>query len=103
MGSDWKAAAEAKRNAILNSIPAKWRLDSIPSVEEQKDVTGAYVQKYLSKEEIEITETDAVGIAERVASGAWSAVSVTEAFCHRASIAHQIVSDITSAMICAHR
>ena len=89
--ADWKTLAKEKREALLNSIPAKWRLKTIPSVDEQKDVTGPFIQQYLSKPEVEITETDAVGIAKEVASGKWKAVEVTEAFCHRASLAHQLV------------
>jgi amidase len=91
MVSDWKAKASAKRQAILDSIPQKWRIESVPDAKEQKDVTGAYIQQFLSQKEIEITETDAVGIAKQTASGVWSAVEVAEAFCHRASLAHQLV------------
>ena len=94
MANDWKTKAETKRNAILQSIPKKWHLDKIPSREEQKDVTGSYIQQFLSSEEIQITETDAVGIANKVASGEWSAVDVIAAFCHRAAIAHQLVSTL---------
>jgi amidase len=92
MTGDWKSKAEAKRNAILESIPAKWRLDKVPSREEQKDVTGSYIHQFLDAKEIEITETDAVGIANKTASGEWSAVEVTQAFCHRAALAHQLVN-----------
>lgn len=91
MADDWKTKADAKRDAILKSIPEKWRLDKIPSAKEQRDVTGAYIQQFLSKREVEITETDAVGIAKQAASGSWSAVEIAEAFCHRASLAHQLV------------
>lgn len=91
MVSDWKGAATAKRDAILASIPKKWHLDKLPSNEEQRDVTGPFIQQFLTKREIEITETDVVGIAQHTTTGEWSAVEVTEAFCHRASIAHQLV------------
>lgn len=91
MASNWEALANAKRQAVLDGIPQKWHLSKIPSVEEQKDVTGAYIHQFLDQKEIEITETDAVGIAEKVAAGQWTAVSVTEAFCHRAALAHQLV------------
>lgn len=91
MATDWQTSATAKRDAITQSIPEKWRLSKIPSTEEQKDVTGSYAEQFLDKREIEITETDAVGIAEKVAAGEWSAVDVTEAFCHRAALAHQLV------------
>ncbi|KAF7546137.1 hypothetical protein G7046_g9397 [Stylonectria norvegica] len=93
MAEDWKTRASAKRQAILDSLPQKWRMTSrIPDVEEQRDVTGSYIRQFLSPREIEITETDAVGIAEQTTTGRWSAVEVVEAFCHRASLAHQLVN-----------
>jgi hypothetical protein len=93
-GSSWKDLAEKKRNAIFNSIPTKWHIEksTLPSNEQQRDVTG-YIQQFLSKRELEITETDVVGIAKETSSGNWTAVEVAEAFCHRASLAHQLVSD----------
>lgn len=92
--SSWKGLAEKKRDAIFNSIPAKWHIEKskLPSNEEQRDVTG-YVQQFLSKREIEITETDVLGIFKETSSGNWTAAEVAEAFCHRASLAHQLVSD----------
>lgn len=91
MALDWEKKAEIKRQAILDSIPQAWRLDRIPSAEEQKDVTDGYIHQFLNNKEIEITETDVGGIAKQIASGSWTSVEVTEAFCHRASIAHQLV------------
>ena len=92
--TSWKDLAEKKRNAILDSIPPNWRLEKskLPSNEQQKDVTG-YIQQFLSKRGVEITETDVVGIAKETSAGNWTATEVTEAFCHRASLAHQLVSD----------
>ncbi|KAI7173640.1 amidase, partial [Hortaea werneckii] len=90
--TDWKAAGKAKAESVLNLIPKEWRLEKIPSAEEQRDVTGPYIQQFLSKEEIAITETDAVGIVKQTTSGAWSAVEVAKAFCHRAALAHQLVN-----------
>lgn len=93
MATDWQKQATQKRQAILESLPKKWRLPCpVPTVTEQRDVTGAYIQQFLSAREIEITETDAVGIAARTTTGVWSAVEVVEAFCHRASLAHELVS-----------
>jgi amidase len=88
----WKPIADAKRQATLDAIPPKWRItEPIPSPAEQRDVTGPYIQQYLSTREIEITELDAYAIAEKTTSGEWTAVEVTEAFCHRAALAHQFV------------
>lgn len=88
----WQAIAAAKRESIFQSIPEKWRLQNpVPPASEVRDVTGSYIQQFLSPREIEITETDAVEIAKRTTSGQWTAVDVTRAFCHRAAIAHQLV------------
>lgn len=90
--SPWLAKGEAKRQSILDAIPDKWRLtDPVPPATEVRDVTGSYIQQYLSEREIEITESDAVDIAAQTTTGRWSAVEVTEAFCHRAALAQQLV------------
>ncbi|EXJ86998.1 hypothetical protein A1O3_03955 [Capronia epimyces CBS 606.96] len=89
----WQNLAAEKRESVLNSIPGKWKITGrIPSVQEQPDVTGPFIQQFLSPREIEITETDAVGIVANTSTGQWSAVEVTEAFCHRASLAHQLTN-----------
>lgn len=88
----WRVLARAKREAIANSIPKPWRIGAIPSAIEQRDVTGDYIRQWLSREEIEITEMDAVDIAEKTCAGIWTAEEVARAFCHRASLAHQIVN-----------
>lgn len=90
--TDWKKTAETKRDSVLGLIPKEWRIPPPPPVHDQRDVTGAFIQQYLDKEEIEITETDAVGIVKNTSSGVWSAVDVTKAFCHRAAVAHQLVN-----------
>jgi len=91
----WQDAARAKRDSINNLIPEPWRLKSIPSAEEQRDVTGKYICQFLSVREVEITETNAVDIAKHTTTGQWTAVDVTRAFCHRAALAHQLVSTDT--------
>ncbi|GAA83937.1 general amidase GmdA [Aspergillus luchuensis IFO 4308] len=91
--TSWEQTAATKRQSVLAAIPEKWRIKGpIPSPTEQRDVTGPYIQQFLSPREIEITETDAVGITERTTTGQWTAVEVTEAFCHRAALAHQLVN-----------
>ena len=89
----WQEQARTKRESINSLIPENWRLTSpIPSVEEQRDVTGKYLWQYLSEREVEITESDAVAITKYTTTGEWKAEEVTKAFCHRASLAHQIVN-----------
>lgn len=88
----WQSLAKSKLASINQSIPNKWRLAAIPSAEEQRDVTGDPITQWLSQREVEITETDATHIVENTSSGQWSAQEVITAFCHRASLAHQLVS-----------
>lgn len=88
----WQNTARLKRQAILDAIPPKWRIQgSISPVSEVANVTGDYIQQFLSPQEIAITNADAVVITEHTTSGRWSSLEVTEAFCHRAAIAHQLV------------
>lgn len=88
---DWKTAAKNKADSILQAIPQEWRISQIPSPDQQKDITGEYIQQFLDKREIEITEADALDIVHNTTTGRWSAVDVAKAFCHRAAIAHQHV------------
>ncbi|EFQ84968.1 hypothetical protein PTT_20250 [Pyrenophora teres f. teres 0-1] len=86
----WQEIATQKREAILAAIPAEWRLDKLPSIEEQVDVTE-YVKQYFDKKELDITESSADVIAKKAVEGHWSAVEVTKAFCHRAAVGHQLL------------
>ncbi len=89
---DWKALAKEKHDSVIALIPKGWLFTSpVPSSAEQRDVTGKYIQQFLSSREIEITETDAVGIVKNTTSGIWKSREVAEAFCHRAALAHQMV------------
>lgn len=88
----WQSLAKAKLSAINASIPSKWRLPNVPSIEEQRDVTGDSIKKSLSEKELEVTGTDAVDIVNKTSNGEWTAEEVTMAFCHRASLAHQLTN-----------
>lgn len=87
----WEETAKQKRDSVNGLIPAEWRIPDPPSREQQVNVTGEYIQQFLSSTEIEITESDAVAIAAKTTTGEWSAQAVTTAFCHRAALAHQLV------------
>lgn len=89
--TSWQETAKKKRKAILAAIPAEWRIDSTPGIEDQVDVTE-YVKQYLDKNEVQITQSSADVIAKKVASGEWQAETVTRAYCHAAALAHQLLS-----------
>ncbi|OAA65242.1 Amidase [Niveomyces insectorum RCEF 264] len=96
MGSvapSWQDKAEKKRQAVLDLIPPAWRLPlPLPSTKAQKNVTGAFVQQYLTPHEVEITEATAAQIVAKTTAGAWTATDVVTAFCHRAALAHQLTN-----------
>ena len=89
--TNWKAIGDSKRDALLSLIPEEWRIElPLPPPAILPDVTG-HIRQYLSSKEVEITETDAVDIVRKTSSGDWTCRAVTEAFCHRAALAHQMV------------
>ncbi|KAL8733922.1 MAG: hypothetical protein Q9181_003397 [Wetmoreana brouardii] len=88
----WQKLAKDKLESINQSIPKHWRLESLPNNEERRDVTGDYIRQYLSKDEIEMTESVALTIVQQTSTGQWTAEAVTRAFCHRASLAHQLTN-----------
>jgi amidase len=93
----WKLAGEHKRNALLALIPSEWRLaQPLPSPEDVPDLRKGTIQSYLSCREVMITEMDCVSLLEQLASGMLSSREVTMAFCHRAALAHQMVSQLHS-------
>jgi amidase len=95
----WQDIASKKRESILAAIPSEWRIEKLPSVEEQVDVTD-YIKQYLNEKELEVTESSADVIAKTVAEEKWTAEEVARAFCHRAALAHQLVC--LSFLSCEH-
>lgn len=88
----WQRQAREKRETVLSLIPEEWRIH-VPDVGEQRDVSGKYLDQYLTEKEIEITDTDAEGIVKKTSTGSWSAEEVITAFAHRAALAHQLVRE----------
>jgi amidase len=89
---DWKVIAKEKRDSLNGLIPEEWRIANVLSPEEQPNVSGEYLHQFLTPREVEITESDAVDIVQNTSTGKWKAKEVTLAFCHRAALAHQLVS-----------
>ncbi|KAF5009274.1 hypothetical protein FDECE_4486 [Fusarium decemcellulare] len=91
----WESSAREVREAIQKAIPDKWRLPD-SKIRDLKDVTQVPTScGLLSQEELDITCLDASNLVTKLASGELSATRVTEAFCGRAAIAHQLVNCLT--------
>ncbi|EEH34306.2 acetamidase [Paracoccidioides lutzii Pb01] len=108
----YKAIARKKLEQLNSRIPQEWQLSSqwIPagmlSPEESVMVTNKYEAVnvmdvprncgLLKPKELQITERlDVKGLLHEIASGKLSAREVSEAFCKRAAISHQLTRCIT--------
>nr|XP_036580295.1 acetamidase [Colletotrichum truncatum]KAF6788207.1 acetamidase [Colletotrichum truncatum] len=93
MTAPWEEIVERKRRDINAAIPQQWRLPlPIPMAEDERNVTGSYIEQHLSSREVEITNTDAPELVQLLSTGQWTAVEVVAAFCHRAALAHQFTN-----------
>lgn len=90
----WEARASKKRADTLAKIPPEWRLnqEDLRRAEEQRDLTGSFIQSFLLPDEVSIVSMESVDIVDNIRRGKLTAVQVTKAFCKTAAIAHQIVS-----------
>ena len=90
----WEARAAAKKASILTKIAPEWRLaqSDLDKADQQRNLTGPFIQQYLDNSEAEIIRQDATVIVEKVRTGHYSAKRVALAFCKCAAVAHQIAS-----------
>ena len=88
--------ASQAQQRVLDSIPSKWILpDHLKGASSVIDVPKSC--GLLSPKQIEITEQTATALLEKLSARKLSSAEVTEAFCARAAIAHQLVRMITKA------
>lgn len=92
MATEWQHIAQQKRESIMSLLPPEWRLpEPLPDATDLPNATN-YPRSFLTQREIAITETHtAQQLVQLLADRTYSAVEVTSAFCHRATIAHQLV------------
>lgn len=91
---NWKEITEAKKRTLMGSIPSKW---IVPHLKEDMlsqgfVSTADYLDLILDEKEVSITKKDLRQLQKGILSGILSATQVTQAFCHRAALAHQIVN-----------
>lgn len=88
----WQRIGREKRQSVHALLPENWRVKVVPTAAELPDAT-AFPRSLLSEHELAITEDNTADqLVQQLAAGSFSAVEVTSAFCHRATIAHQLVS-----------
>ncbi|KAF2736543.1 acetamidase-like protein [Polyplosphaeria fusca] len=94
MAQKWETIAAEKRAAILRNIPVEFlvpaRLLPPPS---QADVTTFPRESgWFTERELDITESTATRLLQKLASRTWTSEDVTRAFCKRAAAAHQLTN-----------
>ncbi|KAJ4164361.1 hypothetical protein LMH87_006038 [Akanthomyces muscarius] len=89
----WEAIALDKRSQRDAAIPAEWRLQAGSVPKSRLNVTRVPVESgILVSREIDITETDAPLLVQKLAAQEYSSYEVTLAFCKRAAISQQLVN-----------
>lgn len=93
---DWEKFAVARRMKIEQRIPEEWRLPEklISSCSSPVQLLSQH-SSFLTKKESKITKLSAIDLLAELRYGHLKAVEVALAFCKRAAIAHQTVSDFT--------
>ena len=91
---EFEEKCAAKREKLAASIPEDWRIPrSLLPTGDVLDVSDfPRTSGLMNEKELEITGTELVPLAQKIAAGQWTAREVTLAFCHRAAIAHQLVN-----------
>ncbi|KAL8419188.1 hypothetical protein RB594_002409 [Gaeumannomyces avenae] len=90
----WEVAGASKREALAASIPPEWRVPAeLLPPNSLQDVTGwPEASGWFTVKEIAITNSTAIELLPRLASGDLKCVDVTRAFCKRAAAAHQLTN-----------
>jgi amidase len=89
----WEDIGKQARARLDESIPSEWRVpkDKLPSADQASVLDTPADSGLFSEDELSITTSSATHIVQKIASGEWTAVDVTRAFCKRAAVAHQLV------------
>lgn len=90
--ADYKTVAAKKRAERNTHLIQKW-LTPESELPTSKDVLKFPIESgYLTPQEILITQSNAFEISAKIKTKQWTALQVTEAFCHRSQIAHQLTN-----------
>ena len=91
-----EAICSKAQKGVLDAVPEKWRIDA-RQFKKSNDARGIpEASGLLTRKQLEITSQDASSLLPKIHAGQLSAVEVTEAFCARAAIAHQMVNCLTA-------
>ena len=94
---DYQNIAERVQRRVLDSIPHQWRLSADLKAKHTGNAVSFITEcGILTPRQIDITELTASEVLRRIHGGELKVAEVTEAFCARAAIAHQLVNCFTA-------
>ena len=96
----WEDLAAKRKAAVMDAIPAEWRLKELPTSDSVMSVPAE--SGILTPAELAIVDSSAVDLVRDMAAGKLTSVAVTTAFCKMAAIAQQTVSFSTQSGYHAH-
>lgn len=90
----WQDRAAEKVARTASKIPPNWRISQEDRDRARKttNLTGPFIQSFLSKDEVRIVRLDSNSLVQKIASRSLSSLEVVNAYCKTAAIAHQIVT-----------
>jgi amidase len=89
----WVHIANEAQSLRDASIPQEWILNDLPSPGVVNVTQIPYTCGILSQQELEWTDQDATSLLRHLREGTLKSYDLTLAFCKRAAIAHQLVSE----------
>ena len=95
----WENRAATKRASVLKAIPSTWLIPpkQVPTERDGIAVTDVPA-RYLSEDELMMTETAPMDMLAQIHAGLWSCEDVVRAYSHRAAICHQFVNCLTEVL-----
>jgi amidase len=99
MAGNWQEISTAKRSALFNSIPQKWRIPiDITPRDDQLDVSNFAAESgFFTQHELDITSKTAAELLQKLSQAEWTSEEVALAFCKRAAVAQQLLNCLSEA------
>ncbi|QLQ81914.1 hypothetical protein HG537_0G01680 [Torulaspora globosa] len=100
MTTSWKQKVEKKRSQLRSKIPKQWILDeaTLEKLKSEKQSLNENLDLLCSKSENEITHSTILILRRKLSCRELTCLEITEAFCHRAALCHQVVNCLSEVM-----
>ncbi|KAF2713668.1 amidase [Pleomassaria siparia CBS 279.74] len=101
MAQTWEEIGAARRASLAERIPPEYRLppNIVPPAGQRNVTTFPRESGWFSQKELEITDSTATVILDKIASRTWTSEEVTKAFCKRAAAAQQLTNCLSDIFV----